>query len=92
MATSFPRKIDRFEVQQVLGINPVRSIATGLILFKHMQNKLQASQLEENALKALFSGSLTSSLARTLNVPNLEEAFLCALLRQLGKVPLRFYL
>ena len=76
----------------MLGINPVRSIATGLMLFEHMQNKLQASQLKENAVQALFSGLLANSLARTLNIPNHEEAFLCALLQQLGRMLVGFYL
>ena len=76
----------------MLGINPVRNIATGLMLFEHMQNRMQASQLKENAVQALFSGLLANSLARTLRVPNHEEAFLCALLQQLGKMLVRFYL
>lgn len=76
----------------MLGINPVRSIAIGLMLFEHMQNKLQASQLKENAVQALFSGLLANSLARTLKLPDHEEAFLCALLQQLGKMLVRFYL
>jgi len=38
----------------MLGINPVRSIATGLMLFEHMQNKLQSSQLKENAVQAFI--------------------------------------
>lgn len=76
----------------MLGINPVRSIAVGLMLFEHMQNKLQASQLKENAVQALFSGLLANSLARTLKLPDHEEAFLCALLQQLGKMLVRFYL
>lgn len=76
----------------MLGINPVRSIATGLMLFEHMQNKLQSSQLKENAVQALFSGLLANSLARDLAVPDHEEAFLCALLQQLGKMLVRFYL
>jgi serine/threonine protein kinase len=76
----------------MLGINPVRSIATGLMLFEHMQNKLQSSQLKENAVQALFSGLLANSLAKTLGIPNHEEAFLCALLQQLGKMLVCFYL
>ncbi len=76
----------------MLGINPVRSLATGLMLFEHMQNKLQASQLKEQAVQALFSGLLANTLARTLGLPNHEEAFLCALLQQLGKMLVRFYL
>ncbi len=76
----------------MLGINPVRSIATGLMLFEHMQNKLQSSQLKENAVQALFSGRLANSMAHTLGIPNHEEAFLCALLQQLGNMLVRFYL
>lgn len=76
----------------MLGINPVRSLATGLMLFEHMQNKLQSSQLKENAVQALFSGLLANALARGLDVPDHEEAFLCALLQQLGKMLVRFYL
>ena len=76
----------------MLGINTVRSIATGLMLFEHMQNKLQSSQLKENAVQALFSGLLANSLARMLGIPDHEEAFLCALLQQLGKMLVRFYL
>ncbi len=76
----------------MLGINPVRNLATGLMLFEHMQDKLQASQLKEQAVQALFSGLLANSLARTLGIPNHEEAFLCALLQQLGKMLVRYYL
>lgn len=76
----------------MLGINPVRSLATGLMLFEHMQNKLQASQLKENAVQALFSGLLANSLANSLKIANHEEAFLCALLQQLGKMLVGFYL
>jgi len=76
----------------MLGINPVRSLAIGLMLFEHMQNKMQASQLKENAVQALFGGLLANSLALKLGISNHEEAFLCALLQQLGKMLLRFYL
>ncbi len=76
----------------MLGINPVRSIATGLMLFEHMQNKSQATQLKENAVQALFSGLLANSLSRNLESKNHEEAFLCALLQQLGKMLVSFYL
>jgi len=42
--------------------------------------------------KLSFSGLLANSLARTLKLPDHEEAFLCALLQQLGKMLVRFYL
>ena len=76
----------------MLGIDTVRSIAVGLMLFEHLQDKLQAHQLKEQSVQALFSGLLANSLARSLSVVNHEEAFLCALLQQLGKMLVRFYL
>ncbi len=76
----------------MLGINPVRSIAAALMLFEHMQNKLQSSQLKEDAVESLFSALVANELANLNRIGNHEEAFLCALLRQLGKRLVRFYL
>ena len=76
----------------MLGINPVRSIAAALMLFEHMQNKLQSHQLIEDAVESLFSALVANQLANGLKLPNHEEAFLCALLQQLGKRLVRFYL
>ncbi len=76
----------------MLGINPVRSIAAALMLFEHMQNKLQSSQLKEDAVESLFSALVANELSSSLDLTNHEEAFLCALLQQLGKRLVRFYL
>lgn len=76
----------------MLGINPVKSLAVSLMLFEHLQNKLQANQLMEDAVTSLFSALLANDLARQNKVKQHEEAFLCALLQQLGKLLVRFYL
>ncbi len=76
----------------MLGINPVRSIAASLMLFDHMQNKLQSEQMKEDSVESLFSALIANELAVGLQLKNHEEAFLCALLRQLGKRLVRFYL
>jgi len=76
----------------MLGINPVRSIAAALMLFEHLQNKLQSSQLKEDAVESLFSALIANELSGSLSKVNHEEAFLCALLQQLGKRLVRFYL
>ncbi len=76
----------------MLGINPVKSLAVSLMLFEHLQNKLQAHELMEDAVSSLFSGLLANDLARNQRVQQHEEAFLCALLQQLGKLLVRFYL
>jgi serine/threonine protein kinase len=76
----------------MLGINPVKSLAVSLMLFEHLQNKLQAHQLMEDAVTSLFSALLANDMAKSNNIEQHEEAFLCALLQQLGKLLVRFYL
>ena len=76
----------------MLGVNSVRNIAAALMLFEHMQNKLQSNQLKEDAVESLFSALIANELASKHKTENHEEAFLCALLRQLGKRLVRFYL
>ncbi len=76
----------------MLGINPVRSIAAALMLFEHMQNKLQSDQLKEDAVESLYSALIANDLSSSLGLAHHEEAFLCALLQQLGKRLVRFYL
>lgn len=76
----------------MLGINPVKSLAVSLMLFEHLQNKSQASQLMEDAVTSLFSALMAHDIAGKQNIKQREEAFLCALLQQLGKLLVRFYL
>ena len=76
----------------MLGINTVKSIAAALMLFDHLQNKQQSQQLKEDTVKSLFSALVANELAASCKVNNHEEAFLCALLEQLGKLLSRFYL
>jgi serine/threonine protein kinase len=76
----------------MLGINPVRSIAAALMLFEHLQNKQQSQQLKEDAVQSLFSALVANELAASSKLTGQEEAFLCALLEQLGKLLSRFYL
>ncbi len=76
----------------MLGINPVKSLAVSLLLFEHLQNKMQANQLMEDSVTSLFSAIMANDLANTNKVKQHEEAFLCALLQQLGKLLVRFYL
>ena len=76
----------------MMGINPVRNIASALMLFEHLQNKLQAHQLKEDAVQSLFSALMANDLAGSQGIRNHEEAFVCSLLQQLGKMLVRFYL
>ena len=76
----------------MLGIEPIKSLALSLMLFEHLQNQQQAQELKEDAVSSLFSAIIADELARQAGIQSHEEAFLCALLQQLGKLLTRFYL
>ncbi|MBC8210602.1 MAG: HDOD domain-containing protein [Gammaproteobacteria bacterium] len=76
----------------MLGINTVKSFAISLLLFDHLQNQKQTEQLQEDAITSLFCAILANGMARHQRIRDPEEAFLCALLQQLGKLLVRFYL
>ncbi len=76
----------------MLGIEPIKSLALSLMLFDHLQDKQQAQALKEDAVGSLFSALIADDLARQAGIKSHEEAFLCALLQQLGRLLTRFYL
>jgi serine/threonine protein kinase len=76
----------------VLGIQAIRTLAASLIFFEHIQNKDQAAQLKELVSSAMFSASLSAQVAKQLDDTEVEDYFLSALLRDLGKILVTFYL
>jgi HD-like signal output (HDOD) protein len=76
----------------VLGIQAIRSLAASLIFFEHIKDKDQAAQLREMVSSAMFSASLASQVAKQCDDPEVEDFFLSAMLRDLGKILVTFYL
>jgi len=76
----------------ILGFQKVRSAALTLMLFEHLQNKAQASDLKDQVSASYFSGVLSRELVSTLGIRNAEEAFICAMFHRLGKLLATFYL
>ena len=75
----------------VLGFNTIRGIAVSLILFEHLQNKTHAAHLKEEFLRANLCGLLARDLARHCQGRDAEEAFICALFHNLGRMLSEFY-
>lgn len=75
----------------ILGFDTVRSIAISLMLFEHMQDRRQATRLRDEFLRANLAGMLARELAPSARVPD-EEAFICALFHNLGRLLARYYL
>ena len=76
----------------ILGFQKVRSAALSLMLFEHLQNKAQASDLKDQVSASYFSGVMSRELVATLGIRNAEEAFICAMFHRLGKLLATFYL
>jgi len=76
---------------QILGFDQVRNIAVSLMLFEHLQNKAQANSLRDEFVKTLFSGVLARAAAPKAALRDPEEAFVCALFHNLGRLLCLFY-
>lgn len=75
----------------ILGFDTVRSLATSLILMEHLQNKGQAAQLREEFVRALMSGILARDLAKKGQAKDGEEAFICSMFHNLGRLLACYY-
>jgi HD-like signal output (HDOD) protein len=75
----------------VLGFDTVRSIALSLILFDNLENKVHAQLLKEEFVKVLYAGMLAREMAGTAQVKDAEEAFIGAMLHNLGRMLAMFY-
>lgn len=75
----------------VLGFDQVRSMAVGLMLFDHLQNRSQAAGLRDEIIAGYFGALLARSLATPAGVRDSEEAFIAALFHNLGRLLTAFY-
>ena len=76
----------------ILGFDRIRSVAMTLMLMEHLQNKAQAAQLKEDVVAGYFSGLLARALVAKANIRDGEEAFICTVFHDLGRLLARFYL
>ncbi|MCP3667934.1 MAG: HDOD domain-containing protein [Gammaproteobacteria bacterium] len=76
----------------VLGIKPIRSIAASLIFFDHLHNKAQSKRLKNEIAAAIFGAALARQAAEDAAMDEVEESFLCALLHNLGRILVAYYL
>ncbi len=75
----------------VLGFDAVRSIALSLILLDNLENKGHAQLLKEEFVKVLYAGMLARELAPRAQVKDVEEAFIGAMMHNLGRLLSMFY-
>lgn len=76
----------------ILGFETVRNVAMTLILMEFMQNKAQASQLMDDVVGSYFAGVVAAQLSAGHAIRSPEEAMICSMFRNLGKLLATFYL
>ncbi|MFZ5510797.1 MAG: protein kinase domain-containing protein [Pseudomonadota bacterium] len=75
----------------VLGFNAIRNIAVTLLLFEHLQDKANAAQLKEEFLRATLAGCVGRDVGARLGLREAEEAFVCAMFHNLGRLLCQYY-
>ena len=75
----------------ILGFESVRNLAVALLLFENMQSRTQAESLREEFVRAMLSALMAKQLGTAAGVRNVEEAFICALFHNLGRMLALFY-
>ncbi|MGK2952658.1 MAG: HDOD domain-containing protein [Thiobacillus sp.] len=75
----------------ILGFDAVRSIALSLILLDNLEHKEHAQLLKEEFVKVLYAGMLARELGSRAQVKDVEEAFIGAMLHNLGRMLAMFY-
>ncbi len=75
----------------VLGFDAVRNIAITVMLFEHLQNKVNAKQLKEEFLRANLASILAKDISEKSSARDVEQVFICAMFHNLGRLLSQFY-
>lgn len=70
----------------LLGYENVRMAAVSLLLFEHFKSKSEARDLKDATISSFWCGLIAKEIAKMQFMIDPEEAFICALLHQLGKL------
>jgi HD-like signal output (HDOD) protein len=70
----------------LLGYDNVRLAAISLVLFEHFKGKSSMRDLKDATIGSFWCGLLAKEIAKMQYMIDPEEAFICSLLHQLGKL------
>ena len=76
----------------LLGFERVRSVATGLILFEHLQAQAKTPDLVDTLNMSFYSAILGRTIADGTGFADPEEGFISALFHNLGRILVALYL
>ncbi len=76
----------------LLGFEKVGMAAASLLLFEHLKSKFKIPEMKEGAVMSFWSGLIARDVAKVMGLEEGEEAFICAMLYNLGKQIVMFHL
>lgn len=76
----------------ILGCEAIRSAAMALMMLEFSKGRPQEKSLQDELVGAFFAGMLSKALCRQLGLPNAEEAVICTMCQNLGKMAVTFFL
>ncbi len=76
----------------LLGFEQVRTAALGLVLFENLKGGRHSGRLMEALVGTLFSAMLARDLAEQVGGVESEQAFVCALFHDIGRMLVLYYL
>ena len=76
----------------LMGFDRVRTVATGLMLFEHLQAQAKSPALVDALNMSFYSAILGRSIADEIGIADREETFISALFHNLGRTLVALYL
>jgi HD-like signal output (HDOD) protein len=76
----------------ILGCEAVRNAAMTLMMLEFSKGRTQERSLQDELIGAFFAGVLSKVICARLGMPNAEEAVICTMCQNLGKLLVTFFL
>jgi HD-like signal output (HDOD) protein len=76
----------------ILGFEAVRNAAMSLVLLEFSKGHAQAKTMQDEIVSAYFAGVVSKSICERLEIRNNEEAVICTMFQNLGKLLATFFL
>ena len=75
----------------ILGFENIRMATLSLVLFEHFKTKSNVADLKEVVISSFWAGVIARDIAKMGDDVDPEEAFVCAMMNQLGKLLMIYY-
>jgi HD-like signal output (HDOD) protein len=76
----------------ILGFEAVRSAAMSLVLLEFSKGQEQAKTMQDDIVSAFFAGLVSKSICAHMQIKNNEEAMICTMFQNLGRLLATFFL